>query len=252
MSRNFAFSENGELGELQVVELPGLEAEGEDSGNTAPQTTPELQDDIETKHTQDDSEQSQPDDSNQRTLRTRTEIDYRKMDNPRSRPATRKPKIDQSLKEVANIAIDQIILEQTEYGFLAQDGPTSVNEAINSEEGERWKKAMEEEIGTLKMMGTWTLKDLPKDRKEIGCKWVFVRKRNEKGEIVQWKARLVAQGFSQKPGTDYNNDGTFAPVMRFETLRTLLAYAAVNKLKLRQFDVKGAYLNGYLSKWLPK
>lgn len=56
----------------------------------------------------------------------------------------------------------------------------------------------------------------------------------------------MAQGFSQKPGTDYNNDGTFAPVMHFETLHTLLAHAAVNKLKLRQFDVKGAYLHGYL------
>jgi transposase InsO family protein len=245
VSRNFTFSENGEMGELQVVELPGLEAEGEDSRNTASQTAPKSHENIQTITTESIPEK--PDDT--RTLRTRTEINYRQMDNPARRPITRKPKIDELIKEkeVANIAVDQIILEQREYGFLAQDGPTSVNEAINSEEGEKWEKAMEEEIGTLKKMGTWTLKDLPKDRKEIGCKWVFVRKRNEKGEIVQWKARLVAQGFSQKPGTDYNNDGTFAPVMRFETLRTLLAYATVNQLKLRQFDVKGAYLNGYLN-----
>ena len=52
---------------------------------------------------------------------------------------------------------------------------------------------------------------------------------------------------SQKPGTDYNNNGTFAPVMHFKTLCTLLAYAAVNKLELRQFDIKGTYLNGYLN-----
>ena len=83
--------------------------------------------------------------------------------------------------------------------------------------------------------------------KAIGCKWVFVRKRDDNRDIAQWKARLVAQGFSQKPGNDYENDGTFAPVMRFETLRTLFANAAVNKLHLRQFDVKGAYLNGYLN-----
>ena len=89
------------------------------------------------------------------------------------------------------------------------------------------------------------MKDLPKDQSAIGCKWVFVRKRDEMGSIIQRRARLVAQGFSQKPGTDYNNDGTFAPVMRFETLRTVLAYAAVNNLKLRQFNVKGAYLHGY-------
>ena len=74
-----------------------------------------------------------------------------------------------------------------------------------------------------------------------------MRKRDKIGNIIQWKPRLVAQGFSQKPGTDYNNDGTFAPVMHFKTLHTVLAYAAINKLKLRQFDVKGAYLNGYLN-----
>ena len=65
--------------------------------------------------------------------------------------------------------------------------------------------------------------------------------------MIKFKARLVAQGFSQKPGTDYDNDGTFALVMRFEILHTLLAYAAVNNLKLRQFDVKSAYLHGRLS-----
>jgi len=93
-------------------------------------------------------------------------------------------------------------------------------------------------------MGTWRLEDLPADRKPVGCQWVYDRKRNEHGEVIKYKARLVAQGFSQKPGTDYNNDGTFAPVMRFETLRTLLAFSAVHNLKLRQFDVKSAYLHG--------
>ena len=72
---------------------------------------------------------------------------------------------------------------------------------------------MEEEIETLKKMETWTLKELPKDWKTIGCNWVFVRKRDELGNIIQWRVRLVAQGFSQKPGTDYNNNGTFAPMM---------------------------------------
>ena len=72
---------------------------------------------------------------------------------------------------------------------------------------------MEEEMENLKKMGTWTLKELPDDQKAIGCKWVFIRKKDEAGNIIQWKARLVARGFSQKPGTNYDNDGTFAPVM---------------------------------------
>ena len=151
--------------------------------------------------------------------------------------------------EWANLAIEQIILEEKEFGFLVEeDCPNTVKEAVDLDEGKQWRKAMEKEMESLKKMGTWTLKDLPKDWKVIGCKWVFVRKRNEMGEIIQHKARLVAQGFSQKPGTNYDNDGTFAPVMHFKTLHTVLAYTAVNKLKLRQFDIKEAYLNGYLNK----
>src|ERR1700688_797142 len=107
---------------------------------------------------------------------------------------------------------------------------------MKGEEGEKWKAAMDEEITTLAKMGTWELKDLPADQKEVGCKWVFVKKRDEHGRVIRFKARLVAQGFSQKPGTDYSNDGTFAPVMRFETLHTLIAFSAVHNLKLRQYD----------------
>ena len=95
-------------------------------------------------------------------------------------------------------------------------------------------------------MGTWKLADLPEGRKTIGSKWVFLKKRDENNKVIKYKARLVAQGFSQKPGTDFSNDGTFAPVMRFETLHTLLAFLAVHDLKLQQFDVKGAYLHGTL------
>jgi len=90
------------------------------------------------------------------------------------------------------------------------------------------------------------MEDLPSDWKTIGCRWVFTKKRDKHGNIIKYKARLVAQGFSQKPGTDYSNDGMFAPVMQFETLQTVLAYSAVHNLKLRQFDVKGAYLHGRL------
>jgi hypothetical protein len=68
--------------------------------------------------------------------------------------------------------------------------------------------------------------------------------------MIEYKARLVAQGFTQKPGTDFSNMGTFAPVMRFETLRTLLALAAVNGWHLCQMDVKEAYLNGRLTEEL--
>jgi Reverse transcriptase (RNA-dependent DNA polymerase) len=127
-----------------------------------------------------------------------------------------------------------------------EDLPRSYEEAIKGPEAELWKQAMDTEMETLKEMGTWKTVELPAGRETVGCRWVFVKKKNEHGETMKYKARLVAQGFSQKPGTDYSDNGTFAPVMRFETLRTMLAKSAVNNWKLRQFDIKGAYLHGEL------
>ena len=124
--------------------------------------------------------------------------------------------------------------------------PITVEDALNGEEADQWKKAVDEELGTLKKMGTWELAKLPEGRKPIGCKWVFVKKRDEKGKLIKYKARLCAQGFSQKPSIDFSNDGTFVPVMWFETLHTFLAFAASKKWDIKQFDVKGAYLHGLL------
>ena len=95
-------------------------------------------------------------------------------------------------------------------------------------------------------MGTWELADLPEGREPIGCKWVFVKKRDEKGKLIKYKVWLIAQGFSQKPGVDFSNDGTFAPVMWFETLHTFLALVASMKWDIKQFDVMDAYLHGLL------
>ena len=126
------------------------------------------------------------------------------------------------------------------------DLPLNYDEAISGPEGNLWKQAMDEEMENLRIMGTWIRKELPEEREAVGCKWVYLRKKDENGNITKYKARLVAQGFSQKPGTDYSDNGTFAPVMRFETLRTMMAHTAINNWKLRQFDIKGAYLHGEL------
>ena len=81
----------------------------------------------------------------------------------------------------------------------------------------------------------WELVELPKDRKAVGSKWVFKLKTDADGSVEWHKARLVAQGFSQKHGLDY--DETFSPVIRFESLRTVIALAVQNGLKLHQMDV---------------
>ena len=91
---------------------------------------------------------------------------------------------------------------------------------------------------------TWTLEKLPEGREAIGNKWIFKVKHNADGSIDRYKARLVAQGFSQKPGIDYYE--TFSLVARLTSIRTILAIANELDLHLHQMDVQTAFLNGDL------
>ena len=97
---------------------------------------------------------------------------------------------------------------------------------------------------SLHVNEVWDLVELPKDKKTVGSKWVFKTKRSANGTVERHKARLVAQGYSQRYGQDY--DETFSPVVRFESLRTVIALAVQNGLKLCQMDVTTAFLNGEL------
>ena len=78
----------------------------------------------------------------------------------------------------------------------------------------------------------------------VGSKWVFKCKLKEDGSVERYKARLVAQGFLQRAGQDY--DETFCPVVRFESIHSILAMAAQKGLILHQMDVTSAFLNGNL------
>ena len=124
------------------------------------------------------------------------------------------------------------------------DEPTSINEALASPDKRKWTEAMEKEMESLHKNKVWDLVKLPKDRKAVGSKWVVKLKVGPDGSVERHKARLVAQGFSQKYGVDY--DETFSPVVRFESLRTVIALAVQNGLKLHQMDVTTAFLNGEL------
>jgi len=88
-------------------------------------------------------------------------------------------------------------------------------------------------------LNTWTIADLPPGKKAVGCKLVFALKYTPTGFIDRYKARLVAQGFSQKPGEEFLE--TFSPTIRAESLRILLAIGAVEDLEIRQCDVVSAY-----------
>ena len=90
----------------------------------------------------------------------------------------------------------------------------------------------------------WYLVKLPPGRKVVGSKWVFKKKTGSDGAVGRFKARLVAQGYTQKYGTDY--DETFCPVVRQESLRVLITLSVQSGLKLHQVDVTTAFLNGTL------
>lgn len=122
--------------------------------------------------------------------------------------------------------------------------PKSYNEAIGTKEKDKWINAMRDEMSSLLDNQTWEIVDLPADRTPVGCKWIFKIKKDEKNNIQRFKARLVAQGFSQKYGTDY--DEVFAPVVRQTTFRTLLSVAAERKMQVNHMDAKTAFLNGEL------
>ncbi|KAJ3481674.1 hypothetical protein NLJ89_g12191 [Agrocybe chaxingu] len=123
--------------------------------------------------------------------------------------------------------------------------PRDVKEAMGRPDWPLWEKAIQEELSVLKAAGTWELVDTPDGVNIVGSKWVFRAKKDAAGNIVRYKARLVAQGFSQVPGVDYFD--TFAPVARLASIRAVLAIAAVNDFEIHQIDIKGAYLNGVLT-----
>ncbi|KAK8938972.1 hypothetical protein KSP39_PZI010912 [Platanthera zijinensis] len=119
--------------------------------------------------------------------------------------------------------------------------PTSWKAALSDD---RWRLAMLEEMSALEKNGTWDLVQLPPGKKAVGCKWVFTVKQNPSGIIEQYKARLVARGFTQTEGIDYQE--TFAPVAKMNSIRILMSCAACKDWQLCQLYVKNAYLHGDL------
>ncbi|GJT21651.1 putative ribonuclease H-like domain-containing protein [Tanacetum coccineum] len=123
--------------------------------------------------------------------------------------------------------------------FLSQEEPKKVIHALKDPS---WIEAMQEELLQFKLQEVWTLVDLPNGKRAIGSKWVFKNKKDERGIVIRNKARLVAQGYTQEEGIDY--DEVFAPVARIEAIRLFLAYASFKDFVVYQMDVKSAFLYG--------
>ncbi|KAK8705149.1 hypothetical protein V6N13_048757 [Hibiscus sabdariffa] len=144
--------------------------------------------------------------------------------------------------------------EPERYGFLVtshgdvilvdQDEPKTYQEAVSSPDSEKWLEAMRSEMDSMSSNQVWTLVEPPEGIKPIGCKWVFKKKTDMDGNVQTYKGRLVAKGFRQIHGIDY--DETFSPVAMFKSIRILLAIAAFHDYEIWQMDVKIAFLNGKL------
>ena len=107
-----------------------------------------------------------------------------------------------------------------------------------------WVLVMQEELNQFERNKVWKLVPWPKNKSSIDTKCVFRNKMDENGIVIRNKARLVAEGYSQQEGIDF--DETFAPFARLEAIRIFLAYAAHANFKVYQMDVKSAFLNGEL------
>ncbi|KAH9089450.1 hypothetical protein LEN26_019152 [Aphanomyces euteiches] len=126
--------------------------------------------------------------------------------------------------------------------------PTTIQQAHSSSEREEWIKATNAEYDSLMEHETWTLCELPPGRKPIGCRWLFTKKYSADGSLLRYKARLVAQGFTQVAGIDYTD--IFAPVIRTSSIRFLLSLAALQSMHICHMDVQTAFLNGNLQETL--
>jgi len=134
--------------------------------------------------------------------------------------------------------------EWTNFSESSVSSHSTVGEALNGSDAHLWKAAMQTEMDSIKENNVYDLVKLPNDQKAIGCRWVFKQKTGADGTVNTYKARLVAQGYSQEFGIDY--DETFSPVVRFESVRSILALAVEKDLEIHQMDVSSAFLNGEL------
>ena len=134
------------------------------------------------------------------------------------------------------------LLDDPELLLVSAEEPPTFTMA---ERDANWRRAMLEEMRAIEDNGTWELVDPPVGCRPIGLKWVYKVKRDERGAIVKYKARLVARGFVQREGIDFEE--VFAPVARMESVRLLLAMAAAKDWRVHHLDVKSAFLNGKLA-----
>ncbi|KAI7951308.1 hypothetical protein MJO28_006992 [Puccinia striiformis f. sp. tritici] len=136
------------------------------------------------------------------------------------------------------ILVDKMLQECSIFALTV---PRTYQQVQKSPAWNKWKDTIEEELGSLFRMKVWSALPCPTDRKPLDGRWVFAEKSNNQSEVVRWKARYVAKGFTQVKGYDFNK--TFAPTATFASMRLLLSLAGYFNWPVRSFDFVAAYLN---------
>ncbi|KAK0579188.1 hypothetical protein LWI29_022490 [Acer saccharum] len=123
--------------------------------------------------------------------------------------------------------------------------PRTFSEAVNCIDKLKWQQAMLEEMNSIEKNQTWTLVRKPEKQKVVACKWLYkINDSLEQNVSPRYKARLVAKGFTQREGIDYNE--IFSPVVKYKTIRIILALVSYFDMELEKLDVKTAFLHGDL------
>lgn len=145
---------------------------------------------------------------------------------------------------IPNTRLDDYVTYMCQSDINLEDVPLSVKEVLSRPDKEKWRKAMLDEMQSFDENDTWDLVDMPSHGTIVDSKWVFKIKMCDSNSDPVYRARLVAKGFTQKQGLDY--DETFSPVVRHSTIRMLFGLSVKLGLKVYHLDVKTAFLNGYL------
>lgn len=138
--------------------------------------------------------------------------------------------------------------QSTHLAYLAYEStsinnePVTVRQALNGSDKIKWQAAMDDEYRSLIENKTWDLVQLPNGCKAISNKWVFKQKTDSNGNVIRYKARVVVKGCSQREGIDFVE--TFSPVVRYSSIRLLIAITVKFALQIEQMDVVTAFLHG--------
>jgi hypothetical protein len=170
----------------------------------------------------------------------RDDVEFTSNDNKRKRSSSI-PSLRSSSSRIRRPTHPTLIDGISYSTSVILDEPLTYAEAMNNKDKDKWKAAIDDELKSHHKNNTWSIVHRTNEMNVIGSKWVFKIKRDNMGRPSKYKARLVAKGYNQQYGIDYTE--TFAPVLKYKSLRIMLALALFMDAIIEQLDVKTAFLN---------